>query len=47
MRSLAQAARLERRVEVIRVRKAGGTYGGIAVQLGLSRTGVFDICKRH
>jgi len=47
MRSLSQAARLERRVEVIRLRKAGGTYGGIAVQLGLSRTGVFDICKRH
>lgn len=47
MRLLSPAARLERRVEVIRLRKAGGTYGDIAEQLGLSRTGVFDICKRH
>jgi transposase len=47
MRSLSQAARLARRVEVIRLRKAGGTYDVIAAQLGLSRTGVFDICKRH
>jgi transposase len=47
MRSLSQAARLERRVEVIRLRKAGGTYDVIAEQLGLSRTGVFGICKRH
>jgi len=47
MRSLSQAGRLARRIEVIRLRKAGGTYDGIAVQLGLSRTGVFDICKRH
>ncbi len=47
MRSLSQAGRLARRVEVIRLRKAGGTYDGIAEQLGLSRTGVFDICKRH
>jgi transposase len=47
MRSLSRAARLARRVEVIRLRKAGGTYDVIAEQLGLSRTGVFDICKRH
>ena len=47
MRSLSQAGRLARRVEVIRLRKAGGTYDVIAEQLGLSRTGVFDICKRH
>ena len=47
MRSLSQAARLARRVEVIRLRKAGGTYDLIARQVGLSRTGVFDICKRH
>ena len=47
MRSLSPAARLARRVEVIRLRQAGGTYDVIAEQLGLSRTGVFDICKRH
>ncbi len=47
MRSLSQAARLARRVEVVRLRKAGGTYDLIAEQVGLSRTGVFDICKRH
>jgi transposase len=47
MRSLSPAERLARRVEVIRLRKAGGTYDVIAAQLGLSRTGVFDICKRH
>ena len=47
MRSLSLAGRLARRVEVIRLRKAGGTYDVIAEQLGLSRTGVFDICKRH
>ncbi len=47
MRSLSKAARLARRVEVIRLRKAGGSYEGIAEKLGLSRTGVFDICKRH
>ena len=47
MRSLSQSARLQRRVEVIRLRTAGGTYGEIAEKLGLSRTGVFDICKRH
>jgi transposase len=32
---------------VIRLRKAGGTYDVIAEQVGMSRTGVFDICKRH
>jgi transposase len=47
MRSLSREARHERRVQVIRLRKAGGTYDEIAAQTGLSRTGVFDICKRH
>ena len=47
MRSLSREARHERRVQVIRLRKAGLTYDEIAAQTGLSRTGVFDICKRH
>ena len=47
MRSLSREARHERRVQVIRLRKAGRTYDEIATQTGLSRTGVFDICKRH
>ena len=47
MRSLSRDARHERRVQVIRLRKAGQTYDEIAQQTGLSRTGVFDICKRH
>jgi transposase len=47
MRSLSRDARHERRVQVIRLRKAGQTYDEIAAQTGLSRTGVFDICKRH
>jgi transposase len=47
MRSLSRDARHERRVQVIRLRKAGYTYDAIAAQTGLSRTGVFDICKRH
>jgi len=47
MRSLPREARHERRVQVIRLRAAGYTYEAIAEQTGLSRTGVFDICKRH
>jgi len=47
MRSLSRQARHERRVQVIRLRKAGHTYEQIAAFTGLSRTGVFDICKRH
>lgn len=47
MRSLSPEARHERRVQVIRLRKAGLGYDAIAAQTGLSRTGVFDICKRH
>ena len=47
MRTLSRDARHERRVQVIRLRAAGHTYEAIAAQMGLSRTGVFDICKRH
>ena len=47
MRSLSRDARHERRVQVIRLRTARYTYEEIARQTGLSRTGVFDICKRH
>lgn len=47
MRSLSSHARQMRRMLVIRLRSAGLTYLAIASQTGLSRTGVFDICKRH
>jgi transposase len=47
MRKLAPEARHERRVQVIRLRKAGRTYEEIAQQTGLSKTGVFNICRRH
>lgn len=47
MRSLSREARHERRVQVIRLRRTGLTYDEIAAQTGLSRTGVFNICKRH
>jgi transposase len=47
MRSLPRAARHERRVQVIRLRRLGLTYEQVALQTGLSRTGVFDICRRH
>ncbi len=47
MRSLPRDARHERRVQVIRLRKAKQTYDQIAAQTGLSRTGVFNICRRH
>jgi len=47
MRSLSCNARYERRAEVILLRKAGWTYDQIAARTGLSRTGVFGICKRH
>lgn len=47
MRSLSRQARHERRVQVIRLREAGYRYDEIAAQTGLSRTGVFDICKRY
>ena len=47
MRKLPAAAQEERRRQVIGLRQAGMTYDAIAAQVGLTRTGVFDICKRH
>lgn len=47
MRSLGAEARAERRKMVIKLRRGGATYDAIAQQLGLSRTGVFNICKRY
>lgn len=47
MISLPRDARHERRVQVIWLRKSRLTYDAIAAQTDLSRTGVFDICKRH
>ncbi len=46
MRKLPAAAQEERRRQVIGLRQRGLTYGAIAEQVGLSRTGVFDICRR-
>ena len=46
MRKLAPAAQEERRRQVIRLRQRGMTYQAIADQVGLSRTGVFNICQR-
>src|SRR4029453_11985445 len=36
----------ERRRRGVGLRRAGMTYDAIAAQVGLTRTGVFDICKR-
>jgi transposase len=47
MRKLPAAAQEERRRQVIGLRRAGQTYDAIAAQVGLSPTGVFDICKRY
>ncbi len=47
MRKLPAAAQEERRRQVIGLRRAGLTYDAIAAQVGLTRTGVFDICKRY
>jgi transposase len=47
MRKLPAAAQEERRRQVIGLRQAGLTYEAIAAQVGLSATGVFDICKRY
>ena len=47
MRKLPAAAQEERRRQVIGLRQAGVTYGAIAEQVGLSRTGVFNICQRR
>src|ERR687884_814073 len=46
MRKLAPAAQEERRRQVVRLRQRGMTYQAIAEQVGLSRTGVFNICQR-
>lgn len=46
MRSLPPAARQARRMQVVALRAAGSCYRDIAARTGLSRTGVFDICKR-
>ena len=46
MRKLAPAAQEERRRQVIGLRQNGMTYEAIATQVGLSRTGVFNICQR-
>jgi transposase len=46
MRKLPAAAQEERRRQIIGLRQAGLTYDAIAAQVGLTRTGVFDICKR-
>jgi transposase len=46
MRSLAPAAQQERRRQVIGLRERGLSYAEIAQQVGLTKNGVFDICKR-
>src|SRR4051812_40078270 len=46
MRALAPAAQEERRRQVIGLRQSGASYAAIAAQVGQSRTGAFDICKR-
>jgi transposase len=46
MRKLPAAAQEERRRQVVGLRQAGLTYRAIAGQVGLSRTGVIDICRR-
>jgi transposase len=46
MRKLPAAAQEERRRQTVGLRQRGLSYGAIATQVGLSQTGVFDICKR-
>src|SRR5215213_1515848 len=46
MRKLPAAAQEERQRQVVGLRQAGLTYDAIAAQVGLTRTGVFNICKR-
>ena len=46
MRKLPAAAQEERRRQVVGLREGGMTYDAIAAQVGLTRTGVFDICRR-
>ncbi|HEY8610089.1 MAG TPA: winged helix-turn-helix domain-containing protein [Roseomonas sp.] len=47
MRSLTPGAQQERRRQVIGLRESGLTYEAIAGQVGLTRNGVFDICKHY
>lgn len=47
MRTLSFEAREERRRQVVGLRRRGWTYEAIAEETGLSRTGVFNICRRH
>src|ERR671926_1151248 len=47
MRKLPAAAQEERRRQAIGLRQAGMTYDAIAAQVGLSPTGVFNICLRY
>ena len=46
MRKLPAAGQEERRRQVIGLRQRGLSYGEIAGQVGLSRTGVINICQR-
>ncbi|MCW8087929.1 winged helix-turn-helix domain-containing protein [Sabulicella glaciei] len=47
MRKLPAAAQEERRRQVIGLRQAGMTYAEVAAQVGLSATGVLNICQRY
>src|ERR1700733_13653647 len=47
MRSLPGLAQEERRCQVISLRESGMTLEAIGQQVGLSRTGVFNICQRY
>ncbi|MDO9713998.1 winged helix-turn-helix domain-containing protein, partial [Paracraurococcus lichenis] len=47
MRKLSAAAQQERRRQVIGLRQAGMTYEAIAGRVGLSATGVLNICHRY
>nr|WP_245444676.1 helix-turn-helix domain-containing protein [Microvirga sp. KLBC 81] len=46
MRKLSAAAQEGRRPQVVGLRESGLTYDAIAARVGLTRTGVFDICRR-
>ena len=46
MRKLPAAAQEERRRQVVGLRQRGLSYREVAEQVGLSRTGVIDICQR-
>ena len=47
MRSLTPAAQEERRRQVIGLRERGLAYEEIGAQVGLTKNGVFDICRRY